>query len=149
MLLLRNQHVKIIFKNGITIEGIVLQWDPKSEEYKYVLKALDDNSLFIINGQEDIMIIKVVDNSRQEISEEDAQEELQKEEELQSNFEEIKEQVDEVYEQPRHDLNDIQNLANLRKKLAESERQLIANKLRQHHIKNPQGVKYEHGFFKK
>jgi len=149
MLLLKNQHVKIIFKNSITIEGIVLQWDPEAEEYKFVLKALDDNSLFIINGQEDILIIKIVDNSERENMQEAVQEELQKEEELEKNFEEIKEQVDEVYEKPRHDLGDIQSLVNLRKKLAESEKQLIANKLRQHHIKDPKGVKYEHGFFKK
>jgi len=149
MLLLKNQHVKIIFKNSITIEGIVLQWDPEAEEYKFVLKALEDNSLFIINNQEDIMIVKIIDNSVHENIQEVVQEGLQKEEELQTNFEEIKEQIDEVYEQPRHDLGDIQNLANLRKKLAESERQLIANKLRQHHIKDPKGVKYEHGFFKK
>lgn len=149
MLLLKNQHVKIIFKNGITIEGIVMQWDSKVEEYQFVLKALDDNSMYIINGQEEIMIAKIIDNSEYDVVQEEIQEEVNKKEEIEDKFVEIKEQIEAVYDQPRHNVEDIQTLANLRKKLVESERQLIANKLKQHHLNEPKGVKYEHGFFKK
>jgi sRNA-binding regulator protein Hfq len=54
-----NQEVKILFRNGTSVEGVVLVWDKE-----YILKSRDGKSILIIqNPEQDIMAIKVILNT--------------------------------------------------------------------------------------
>lgn len=128
-------HVKIIFKNGFLTEGFVESW-----ENDFILKSLSGDSLFIIpNPKEDIMAIKIF------ISEES------KEVEKPTIKKEIVEEI--IVPSEAQDISSdlrIKKLAELRMELVKQERQIIANRLRDHHIGDVRKVEYGlPGIFKK
>lgn len=124
-----NSHVKILLRNNTITEGIVQEW---SNIVK--LQSLDDQSYMIIfHPEDDIILLKVfLDQAPAEkvkiISKEQS---------------ELEEKFQRIVEQPSDDLNRHQNLAELRVQLAKQERQIIANKLKDHHIGQTQKVTYE------
>ena len=63
--LLPNQLVKILFRNGTSVEGIVDIWDGD-----YVLRSEDGKSVLIIqNPEQDIMLVKVILNEEAPVAE--------------------------------------------------------------------------------
>ena len=161
MIIEKDRKIKIIFKNGVIIEGIVDIWNPTSGDF--FINSMDDDGFYNIPNLNDVMVIKVfnkslsftkADHIHSNISSNNTLQENTNtpevnETKLEDNFNQIEEKIGEIYDQPRHDIEDIKKLADLRKELAKSEKQAIANKLKSHLIKNPKGVQYGHGLFKK
>lgn len=121
-------HVKILLRNNTIVEGIVQEW---SDNIK--LQSLDDQSyMIILHPKEDIILIKVFlerDESEGE------KEEIKPTSALEQKFQETVEQPSD--EPTRH-----QSLADLRVLLSQQERQILANKLRQHHLGETKKVEY-------
>lgn len=133
-------HVKCVLQNGAVVEGIIEIW----EENRVQLKSLDGKSILIISHpSRDIMLIKII------LEEEDYQlppeqwdidertsaqkvaDKIRAKASVQKT--ELEEKFDEAVEV--HDPNnpdDRQSLAELRVELAKQERQIIAEKLREH-----------------
>jgi sRNA-binding regulator protein Hfq len=121
----KDQSVKILFKNGMYLDGIVESWT----DTKAVLRSLDGNSLIIIqNTSEDIMAVKVyLKTSEKNI-------------ELKTNLEK---EFQEVLDKPAEDINaKTKRLVDLRMMLSEQDKKIVANKLKEHHITEPNKVKY-------
>jgi hypothetical protein len=126
-------HVKILLRNNTIAEGIVQEW---SDTIK--LQSLDDQSyMIILHPKEDIILIKVfLEDAPEE------KEEIKPTSELEQKFQQIIEQPSD--EPTRH-----QSLAELRVLLSQQERQILANKLRQHHLGETKKVEYGYPrFFK-
>ena len=133
------QHVRCVFRNGMVIEGIVEKWLPTVTA---VLKSLEDGSTLIITKPtDDIMLVKIMPEKPLEEPqpipwehEEKANysvESLRQEfrEHLygpQKKFEEAAEATD------PHDIDAIKSLAELKQELIKTERQIVAEKLREH-----------------
>jgi hypothetical protein len=130
-----NSHVKILLRNNTTAEGIVKEWDTIVK-----LQSLDGQSyMIILHPQEDIILIKVFleENYRKNIQEE-------------SQKTELEQQFQQVVEQPSDDPTRIKSLVELRGLLAKQDKQIIANKLKQHYIGTARKVEYGvPRFFKK
>jgi DNA-binding NtrC family response regulator len=137
-------HVKILLRNNTIVEGIVQEW------YGNVVKlqSLDDKSYVIIpHPEEDIILIKVL---LEEVSEENAEETEPEPPAPEAVQTELEEQFQKVYEQPSGDPLREKNLAELKTMMAAQERQIIADKLKSHHLGETKKVKYGYpGFFKK
>lgn len=126
-------HVKILLRNNTIVEGIVQDW---SNIVK--LKSVDDQSyMIILHPEEDIILIKVfLVNSLVEkiktISKDD--------------LEEVKTELDQRFQQTIEQPSDApersKSLAELKILLAQQERQIVANKLKQHHIGETKKVEY-------
>lgn len=52
-----NDHVKVLFRNGTLIEGIVLEW---YGNYAVLKSIVDESTMIITNPDEDIMLIKII-----------------------------------------------------------------------------------------
>lgn len=125
-----NQHIKCVFRNGTLIEGIVQVWS-KDEA---ILTSLDGESkLIITNPTADIMLIKIVLKTAPKESSEKPK----------LNPTELEQKFEEARAQPSDDPNRVTTMAELKVQLAEAERQITANKLRDWHIANPSGVEYK------
>lgn len=120
--------VKVLLRNNTIVDGIVQEW---GETIK--LQSLNDQSyMIILHPKEDIILIKVFpENSSEEI--------VTVSEEVQT---ELEQQFQQVLEQPSEDSSRLKSLAELRELLVSQERQIIANKLKQHHIGQPRKVEY-------
>lgn len=131
------QHIKCMLKNNVVVEGILEDWFANGVK----LKSLDGKRLVLITNPNDIMMITVF------LEPDEEAEKIVKPEVPQT---ELGEKFQEVYEQPSGDPLRDKSLAELRGMMAEEERQMIANKLRSHHIGDTKKVKYGYpGFFKK
>lgn len=134
------QHVKCLLKNNSIAEGIVVEWFTN-----YVkLKSLDDESIMIIHHPEqDIMLTKIM-VGRTPTSFAEAM-----------HAREQKKVLEEIAKENQgennpFDPNHHKSLAELRADLAKQDREIIANKLRSHHIGDVKKVKYGlPGIFKK
>src|SRR5208282_4312888 len=127
MKLEQGQHVKCFMRSTMVLEGLVEEWT----EAQVVLKSLDGQSLMIIHSPAtDIMITKVV---LLEISEEEVPRRKTPQEWPDAQPKErIKEKLAEVLE-PTGDLNiDNLNLTELRQLVHEQEKQMIAQKKKEH-----------------
>jgi hypothetical protein len=138
-------HVKILLRNNTIVEGIVEEW------YGNVVKlqSLDDKSYVIIpHPEEDIVLIKVFPAESGEVVEEKESElSLPEPEEVKT---ELEEKFEQVYEQPSGDPVRDKNMAELKTLMAEQDKQIIINKLKDHNIGDVKKVKYGYpGFFKK
>lgn len=150
MQLEEGRQVKIIFKNGLAIEGVVEEWNEEKSVLIATscrLRSLDGNSLLLIRNTDEIIAIKIMLTP-----EESVDNNCGEKQENTKNLEAEKKQLDldfkEVYDQ-EGELN-VKKLAELRQEMAKTEKQMIANKLRQHYIAEPRGVQYGNpGFFKK
>lgn len=126
----QDQHVKCIFRNGTLVEGTVDSWS-KDEA---ILTSLDGESKLIITSPvADIMLIKIVLKTESKESSEKPK----------LNPTELEQKFEEAYAQPSDNPDRIATMAELRIQLAEAERQITANKLKEWHIANPNGVEYK------
>jgi hypothetical protein len=160
------QHVKCLLRNGAIAEGIVEEWFGN-----YVkLISLDHGSVLIIHHpDQDIMLTKIVlDDDIAEDYKEPAESitgvPAPSDEDPPSgafisykdggitwtNPEELQAEFEEVLEQPSSDPNRIKRLADLRIMMAEADRKIIEDKLKDHNINEVKKVEYGYpGFFKK
>lgn len=131
MKLIANQLVKILFRNGNSVEGIVEVW----EDGSYILRSLDGKSILIIQDPvQDIMAIKVMLDSQEEI-------EMPEEIARQSTIPAPPQPSVEIAEPSNDDLRH-KKLAELRIAAIAHEKMMVAEKLRSHHISNTMPVKY-------
>jgi len=132
MKLIKDQLVKIMFRNGQHVEGIVDIWDKD-----YVLRSEDGKSVLIIQDPEqDIMLIKVVLRN----DEEDGQHEEHKmaeESPKKSNDKPVVCDDIPLSEDLRH-----KKMAELYLAAAASERQTIVQKMRDHRIGEVKPINY-------
>ena len=134
MKLYPNQLVKILFRNGTGLEGVVEFW----EENNYILRSLNGDSILIIQDPiQDIMAVKVTlpsDVEQQPIPQPIIQNEL------------LKQPIIEEYVEPEEfneqDLK-IKKLAELYLERAKAERETISNKLKSHQINEVKQIKYD------
>lgn len=125
-------HVKILLKNNATVEGIVQEWGTNIK-----LRSLDDQSYMIIpHPESDIVLIKVFHS---DTFEEKEKIEIVSEEEIKT---ELEQQFQQVVKQPSDDPTRHKSLAELKVLLANQDRQIIANKLRSHHLGETKKVEY-------
>lgn len=121
------QHVKCILRNGAIAEGIVEEWFANTVQ----LRSVDGESILIItHPSEDIMLIKIILEKKEEetlVSELEEQQVV-----LEKKFEEQREVTD------PNNSDSIKTLAELRIEMAKQERRIIAEKLREH---RPGGTK--------
>ena len=124
MILLTNQHVKCIFRNGTIVEGIVEEWVPGTTH----LRSLSDQSLMIImHPDEDIMMIKVIPEPEEEI----VKEEKSKENNSPSTLDQIRAKLKEVEEIEDPELQKL-SVAELKHLAMEQERKIIVDKIKEH-----------------
>jgi len=127
------QHVKCLLKNNTIAEGIVEEW-----YNNYVkLKALDGKSYLIIHHpNEDIMLTKVMVEEKEENS---------------APPPTLEKVIQEAPVEPIDQMAlDAKSKAELQIEMAKQEREIVAAKLREHHIGEVKKVKYgQPGFFKK
>lgn len=147
MIPVKNQYVKVIFKNSIQAEGYVETWS----ENQVILRADEGLSLLIIQDpQADIMLVKVFPEPEEQTNVPEPQpvitEEVKRKEDIDQDFEEVKREAEiDQYLKAK-------TLLELRKLQMEQDRKIISEKLRDH-TPSPSQVKvpkYElPGFFKK
>ena len=124
-------HVKILLRNNSIVEGIVQEWGATIK-----LQSFDDKSYTIIpHPEDDIILIKVFlgDPSEEKEEIEIAPEEVKTE---------LEQQFQQVVEQPSDNPTRHKSLAELKVLLANQDRQIIADKLRSHHISDTRKVEY-------
>lgn len=116
------KHIKCIFHNGTLVEGTVESWS--SEES--VLKSLIDESRLIIpNTSRDIMLIKVVAPT----------------EKKQVVLPQLDQDIEKVRKEPISDLKN-KKLAELKILKSKAEKDIVANKLKEHHVGEVRKTQY-------
>lgn len=140
-------HVKCLMKNNTIAEGIVEEWYGN-----YVkLKALDGQSYMIIHHpNEDIMLTKVMlDNNSEELPAPDPTPTPPKSQ-AQVIADKIRAKAEEKVEPIDEQALDAKSKAELQIELAKQEREIVAAKLRDHHVGDVKKVKYgQPGFLPK
>jgi hypothetical protein len=116
-----NQHIKCIFRNGTIIEGIVRVW----EKDEAVLISIHDDSLMVIlHPMEDVMLLKILpENESQKAEQSPIQEQ-------------IRQKLQEVAQPSQEPALQQHTISQLRKLSQEQDRQMIANKIREHFPKS-------------
>lgn len=110
------QYIKVVFKNGTQLEGLVESWTDKQS----VLKSIDDTSLMIIfNTLEDILAVKIILNFSSPA------EAPKRRTALETEFEEVR-------KSPSTDDLRILKLAELRKRLNKEEQEIIKQRFNEH-----------------
>jgi hypothetical protein len=130
-----NKKIKILFKTGISVEGIVQSWEPNN----YLIKSLDNKSIFIIqNPSEDTLaiVVSLEDFIKPEIN-------LKESSILDVQ---LAEEDNKIYDPNLR----TKKLAELYKESIMQEREIVANKFKSHSIGENKQVEYGlPGFFKK
>lgn len=142
----KGKQVKLLLQGNTIIEGIVKSWNSNSVQ----LFSLDGKSTSIItHPNEDIRVIKVIHETQ--VSSEAINNVLDKIPATVSvPVQELEKQFEEIYNQPSENELRLKNLAELKKELIKQEKEIIASKLRSHHVGDVRKVQYEQpGFFKK
>lgn len=142
----KGKQVKLLLQGGIVIEGFVKSWNANSVH----LNSLDGKSTSIItHPDEDIRVIKVMHDIH--VSSSLIDQALSNVPVKPSpNITELEQKLDEAYNLPSEDELRIKTIAELKKELIKQEKEIIANKLRSHHVGEVRKVQYEQpGFFKK
>lgn len=117
------QHVKCFMRNGMVLEGIVEEWLPGQA----VLKSLDGKSLmFVHRPGDDILLTKVVLEEPEVISEE------KKVVEETERKEHVRQKLTEVLQPDVEPELQKKNIQELRQMVQEQDRQIIANKTKEH-----------------
>lgn len=118
-----NEQIKCIFRNGLVIKGIVEYWDIYAK-----LKSLDGKSILIIQRPvDDIMLIEIMIEPQT------------------SQLQKIADVIPSSPFNPEHN----KKLAELKKELIEQDKNIIANKLRNHSPSTFTKVNYEQPRFSK
>lgn len=115
------QHVKCILRTGAIAEGIVEEWFNNHVQ----LKSLDGESILIItHPAEDIMLIKIILEPKTQA--EEVSDKIRAKSALEQKFEEVRQNHD------PNNADDRKTLAQLRVELAEQERKIVSEKLKDH-----------------
>jgi hypothetical protein len=140
------QHVKCIMRTGAMVEGIVQEWTP----HEVQLLSLDAESILIIpHPAEDIMLIKIivgmpkidlpivdkVENTTEVVTSNGAWEVDGEIAGLERKFQEAK-------NLPSDDPERLKTLAELRILMAEQEKKIITEKMRNHYPSETRKVQY-------
>jgi hypothetical protein len=147
-------HVKILLRNNTIVEGIVKEW------YGNVVKlqSLDDKSYVIIpHPEEDIVLIKVLEGMPKidlpivdEVT--DTMDTVTTEgvHMVEREIGHLESQFEEAQNLPTDDPDKAKTLARLRILMAEQEKKIISEKVRNHYPTEAKKVEYGYpGFFKK
>jgi hypothetical protein len=135
----QGQHIKCFLRNGNVLEGIVETWS----DTEIVLKTLDSQNLMIIHDpKQDIMLTKVLFDVQAPAP---------------SRAQEIADKIKakaakEGQPEPDEPSLDVMTKAQLQVELAEQERRVVAEKLKDHYLDSqaPRKKTYGYpGFFKK
>lgn len=132
----KGQHVKCLLRGNTLAEGIVTEWGNNIVQ----LLSLDEQSILIIHHpQDDILLTKIIlcDNW---ISKKD------KDVPVQIKQTDLEQQFHKVYEEPSDKHLRLKKLAELRLMIAEQDKKIISDKLKEHHIGNVKEVKYGYPF---
>ena len=121
------QHVKCVLRTGAIAEGIVENWYQNEVQ----LISLDGESLLIItHPEEDIMLIKILIKSKSEILK------------VPVTKTELQQEFQTVYEQPSNDDLRVKKMADLKIMMAEQEKKIITEKMKDHHVGEVKKVAY-------
>ena len=136
----KNKKVKLLLSGNIIVEGVVKSWNANSVH----LISLDGSSTSIItHPNEDIRVIKVFEDKVEDV-------ELPKNNVSKVTASNLQNKFEEMYKQPVSDNLRLKKLVDLKKDLIQQEKEIIANKLKEHTVEEVRKVKYEQpGFFKK
>jgi hypothetical protein len=128
------QFVKLIFRNGTLMEGIVQQWS----KTRSVLKSeSSDDILVILQTEQDLLAYKIVASY---ISPK----------ELPHRLNQLEQQFEETRQQPSTDDLRLQSLAQLKVAMIQHEKKMVANQLKHHLPTQTIGkVQYGNPFSKK
>lgn len=143
----KNRHVKIVFKNGIQIEGISQEFGKDSASIR---SLTDDSEIFIMHPSEDIMFVKMMPEVQDDTTEPE-QEEIQVEENQPTQPMSPAEAINQIQIDDFTDQNlRLQKLAELRLAAAQQERKIVAEKIKDHTVTEVRSTQYGiPGFFKK
>jgi predicted Holliday junction resolvase-like endonuclease len=121
MIIDTGKYIKCVFKNGTVIEGIVKQWTAGDVQ----LQSLQDQSIMIIlHPEDDIMLIKIMpDISSATVEKTDQTSPLK--EEIIAKLEEVQATAENP-ELQKESLKDLRNM------VVNQEKQIIANKIKEH-----------------
>ena len=124
-----NKKVKLLLSGNLILEGIIKEWSDK----KVILDSFDGKSTSIIlHPHEDIRVVKVLHDHHVTAMLDN----IPAKSHLEQKFEE-------TYQQPSEN-NDLRlkTLVELKQELIKQERQIIANKLKDHNISEVKTVQY-------
>ncbi len=130
------QYVKCLLINNLIVEGYVEGWS----DLFVKIKSPDDNNILIIHHPErDIVLTKIVLQTKKEI--------ITSSKEKLTNLEK---EFEQEYTKSSDDNLRIKKLADLKVMIAEQDKKIITDKLKDHHISETRIVKYGYpGFFQK
>jgi hypothetical protein len=115
------QHIKIGFKNGTQLEGVVVEWSEK----KSALTSIANDAFFVImDTAADVLVYQ-----------------LPIEQQPAKSLNQLEQEFEEVRQQPSNDLR-LKTLAQLKTAIIEQDKQIVANKLKQHTPSNVNPVQY-------
>jgi len=136
------QHVKCVLRTGAMAEGIVEEWFNNVVQ----LRSLDGESILIIpHPNEDIMLIKIVLDKPKSEAEVIKEKIIKKQ-----THSDLEKELQKVYEQPSGDDLRTKKMAELKVLMAEQEKKIIADKLKDHRIGDTRKVEYgQPEFYKK
>lgn len=121
-------HVKCILRTGAIAEGIVENW----YQNEVHLTSLDGESLLVItHPDEDIMLIKIILKSSTQLPEPTLVPKMKLQDEFQI-----------VYEQPSNSDLRIKKMAELKIMMAEQEKRILTEKMKDHHVGEIRKVTY-------
>lgn len=147
------QKVTLLFRTGISISGTIINW----EKGEFIIKTNDEKSLLIIpSPKDDIMAIKVLleSNSKENINNLKVEGNIAQVNDKDKLIEKQKEQLAEFNSNTDDSISEqeqkLKTLASLRLAKAKEDRDIIANKFKDHNISEIRKVEYGlPGFLKK
>lgn len=145
------QHVKCILRSGAMVEGIIQEWSNNEVQ----LLSLDAESILIVpHPDQDIMLIKILVEMPEIdlplVNEVTNTTEVVTSEVLRTAENELERKFQEVKKLPSDDPERIKTLAELRILMAEQEKKIVTEKLRNHYPSETRKVQYGYpGFTKK
>ena len=124
--------VVIIFRNNMTVSGIVKKWDGE-----YILETIDRESFIIITRpDDDIMAVKVMSSVQPNL----VKTETPVVATAARRYEEVAKEISKIIEEPQENMNPqslkIKKLADLHRMAVESEKNLVKAKLQEHTVQN-------------
>ena len=122
----KDTYLKLLFKNGVWVEGVVVSWSDEES----LLRTPDGSEVIIISPKENLMLIKKIQKR---------------------NPKSIKDQFDKLVDSPSDDINRVTKIADLKVMLNQAEKEIILEKSRSHTVSSDvRNVEYGNpGFFKK
>lgn len=145
------QHVKCILRNGAVAEGIVVEWLASEVQ----LRSLDAESILIItHPAEDIILIKIITGMPKIdlplVDEVTDTTDVVTSQIFYTAKDELEQRFQEASKLPSDDPERIKTLAKLRIMMAEQDKKILSEKVRNHYPSETRKIKYGYpGFIKK